>query len=68
MEPIRAIPVQHYGRYVSAIIAIAIFIVIIYASAQGKMNWNAIPDYFFDNRIMTGVPPMRPSRMPMPWD
>ncbi|MCX5262578.1 amino acid ABC transporter permease [Streptomyces sp. NBC_00199] len=54
-EAIRAIPVRHYGRYVSAAIAIAIFVGIICAFAQGKINWNAIPDYFFDDRIMTGV-------------
>ncbi|MFI5683996.1 amino acid ABC transporter permease [Streptomyces sp. NPDC051636] len=54
-EAIRAIPVRHYGRYVSAVIAIALFAAIIYAFAQGQINWNAIPDYFFDDRIMTGV-------------
>ncbi|MFF7972151.1 ABC transporter permease subunit [Streptomyces sp. NPDC007905] len=54
-EAIRAIPVRHYGRYVSAVIAIALLGAIIYAFAQGKINWHAIPDYFFDDRIMTGV-------------
>ncbi|MDH6629463.1 polar amino acid transport system permease protein [Streptomyces sp. LBL] len=54
-EPIKAIPVRHYGRYVTAVIAIAILVAIIYAFGQGKINWNAVPDYFFDDRIMTGV-------------
>ncbi|MFF3712314.1 amino acid ABC transporter permease [Streptomyces phaeochromogenes] len=54
-EAIKAIPVRHYGRYVSAVIAIAIFVSIIYAFAQGKINWDAIPDYFFDDRIIKGV-------------
>ncbi|MEU3825831.1 ABC transporter permease subunit [Streptomyces sp. SID486] len=54
-EAIKAIPVRHYGRYVSAVIAIALLVAIIYAFGQGKINWNAVPDYFFDDRIMTGV-------------
>ncbi|MFJ3334128.1 amino acid ABC transporter permease [Streptomyces sp. NPDC086766] len=54
-EAIKAIPVRHYGRYVSAVIAIAVFAAIIYAFGQGKINWHAVPDYFFDDRILTGV-------------
>lgn len=54
-EAIKAIPVRHYGRYVSAAIAIAAFVAIIYAFAQGKINWDAIPGYFFDGRIVEGV-------------
>ncbi|MFE9093725.1 amino acid ABC transporter permease [Streptomyces sp. NPDC007264] len=54
-EAVRAIPVRHYGRYVSAVIAIAVLVAIVYAFGQGKINWHAVPDYFFDDRIMTGV-------------
>ncbi|RDG39429.1 amino acid ABC transporter permease [Streptomyces corynorhini] len=54
-QPIAAIPVRHYGRYVSAVIAIALLCAIVYAFAQGKINWGAIPDYFFDDRILEGV-------------
>ncbi|MFJ9375787.1 amino acid ABC transporter permease [Streptomyces sp. NPDC101455] len=54
-KPIKAIPVRHYGRYVSALIAIGILVSIVYAFGQGKINWHAVPDYFFDHRIMTGV-------------
>ncbi|MEW2622591.1 amino acid ABC transporter permease [Streptomyces sp. NPDC048106] len=54
-EAIRAIPVRHYGRYVSAVVAIAILVAIIYAFGQGKINWHAVPEYFFDHRILTGV-------------
>ncbi|OIJ86018.1 amino acid ABC transporter permease [Streptomyces colonosanans] len=52
---VRAIPVRHYGRYVAAVIAIAVLVAIIYAFGQGRINWQAVPDYFFDNRILTGV-------------
>ncbi|MEV8567234.1 amino acid ABC transporter permease [Streptomyces sp. NPDC051322] len=54
-QAIRAIPVRHYGRYVTAVIAIAVLASIIYAFAQGKIRWGAIPDYFFDHRIIHGV-------------
>ncbi|MFF8954163.1 amino acid ABC transporter permease [Streptomyces sp. NPDC014894] len=54
-EAIKAIPVRHYGRYVTAIVAIALFGLIVYAFAQGAINWGAIPDYFFDDRIVEGV-------------
>jgi polar amino acid transport system permease protein len=54
-QAIKAIPVRHYGRYVSAVIAIALLVAIVYAFGQGKINWHAVPDYFFDHRIMAGV-------------
>ncbi|MFI6660370.1 amino acid ABC transporter permease [Streptomyces sp. NPDC050523] len=54
-EAIKAIPVRHYGRYISAVIAIAVLVAIIYAFSQGKINWGAVPNYFFDNRILKGV-------------
>jgi polar amino acid transport system permease protein len=54
-EAIKAIPVRHYGRYVAAVVAIALFAAIVYAFSQGKINWGAIPDYFFDQRILDGV-------------
>jgi polar amino acid transport system permease protein len=54
-EAIKAVPVRHYGRYVTAVIAIALLVAIIYAFGQGKINWNAVPEYFFDDRILTGV-------------
>ena len=54
-EAIKAVPVRHYGRYLSAVVAIAILVAIIYAFCQGKINWNAVPDYFFDHRIIKGV-------------
>ncbi|MDQ0583399.1 amino acid ABC transporter permease [Streptomyces rishiriensis] len=54
-EAIKAIPVRHPGRYVSAIVALALLGSVVYAFAQGNINWGAIPDYFFDDRIMHGV-------------
>ncbi|MEH0636301.1 amino acid ABC transporter permease [Streptomyces bottropensis] len=55
-EALKAVPVRHPGRYVSAAIALALLGSIIYAFAQAKkINWDAVPDYFFDDRIIEGV-------------
>ncbi|MEV8594789.1 amino acid ABC transporter permease [Streptomyces sp. NPDC052013] len=54
-EAIKAIPVRHYGRYVSAVVALALLAAVVYAFSQGKIEWGAIPDYFFDDRILDGV-------------
>ena len=54
-EAIKDIAVRHYGLYVSAVVAIALLVGVVYAFSQGKINWGAIPDYFFDDRILDGV-------------
>ncbi|GAA1694595.1 amino acid ABC transporter permease [Streptomyces yatensis] len=54
-ENIKAIPVRHYGRWVSAVIAIAVLFLLISAFARGDVNWDAIPDYFFDGEVLRGV-------------
>ncbi|MFE5124334.1 amino acid ABC transporter permease [Streptomyces sp. NPDC056669] len=54
-ENIKAIPVRHYGRWVSAVITIAVLFLLISAFARGDVNWGAIPDYFFDGEILRGV-------------
>ncbi|AEM81333.1 amino acid ABC transporter permease [Streptomyces violaceusniger] len=54
-ENIKAIPVRHYGRWVSAVITIAVLFLLISAFARGDVNWNAIPDYFFDGEVLRGV-------------
>ncbi|MGW0531619.1 amino acid ABC transporter permease [Streptomyces sp. NPDC003032] len=54
-EAIRAIPVRHFGRYIAAVLAIGIFASIVYAFSQGDITWGAIPDNFFDERILKGV-------------
>ncbi|ATL30419.1 amino acid ABC transporter permease [Streptomyces formicae] len=54
-EAIKAIPVRHFGRYVAAVLAIGVLAAIVYAFSQGDINWGAIPDNFFDERILKGV-------------
>ncbi|MEU5365928.1 amino acid ABC transporter permease [Streptomyces sp. NPDC005925] len=54
-EAIKAVPVRHYGRYVSALVTLALLAGVIYAFSQGKISWGTIPDYFFDDRVLDGV-------------
>ncbi|PSM38402.1 ABC transporter permease [Streptomyces dioscori] len=54
-EAIRAVPVRHWGRYVAAVVALGIFGLLVWAFANGDINWGAIPDYFFNDRILKGV-------------
>ncbi|MFJ9678806.1 amino acid ABC transporter permease [Streptomyces sp. NPDC101194] len=54
-QTIKAIPVRHYGRYVTAVVAVGLLALLVYAFARGRVNWGAIPDYFFDDQILTGV-------------
>ncbi|MCZ2527984.1 amino acid ABC transporter permease [Streptomyces sp. NPDC059506] len=52
---IKAIPVRHYGRWVSAVVVFALLAMVVYAFSQGDINYTAIPDYFFDPSILEGV-------------
>ncbi|GLV78772.1 amino acid ABC transporter permease [Streptomyces hygroscopicus] len=54
-DKIKAIPVRHYGRWVTAVITIALLALLVSAFARGDVNWGAIPDYFFDDEILKGV-------------
>ncbi|MFD6534137.1 amino acid ABC transporter permease [Streptomyces sp. NPDC060184] len=54
-EPIKAVPVRHYGRYVAAIVVLGLLAALVYAFSQGDINWGAIPDYFFNAQILEGV-------------
>ncbi|WP_327177922.1 amino acid ABC transporter permease [Streptomyces sp. NBC_01335] len=54
-EPIKAVPVRHYGRYVAAVVVLGLLASLVYAFSQGDINWGAIPDYFFNDQILEGV-------------
>ncbi|MET9957339.1 amino acid ABC transporter permease [Streptomyces sp. NPDC006339] len=51
----RAVPVRHYGRYAAAVVVLALLGAIVSAFARGQVNWGAIPDYLFDDRVLLGV-------------
>ncbi|MEU9483638.1 amino acid ABC transporter permease [Streptomyces decoyicus] len=54
-EPIKAIPVRHYGRWVAAIVVIGLVALLGRAFASGNVNWDAIPQYMFNADILKGL-------------
>ncbi len=54
-EPIKAIPVRHYGRWVAAIVVIGLIALLGRAFASGNVNWDAIPEYMFNADILKGL-------------
>jgi len=53
--PIQAIPVRHYGRYVSAALVLAFFALLIKAFSEGAIDWSLIPDLITDPEIIKGA-------------
>ena len=54
-EAIKAIPVRHYGRWVAGVVVIALVALLVNAFAGANVNYGAIPDFFFNSSILTGV-------------
>ncbi|MGW1074304.1 amino acid ABC transporter permease [Streptomyces sp. NPDC002537] len=54
-ETIKAIPVRHYGRWVSAVVVLALLGLLVNAFANAKVNYHAIPDYLFNSSVLTGL-------------
>ncbi|MFE1291610.1 amino acid ABC transporter permease [Streptomyces sp. NPDC058751] len=54
-EQIKAIPVRHYGRWVAGVLVIAALGLIVLAFSNANINYDIIPDYLFDEGILSGV-------------
>src|SRR5450759_4521396 len=53
---IRAVPIRHYGRWVSAVILFVIAAAFVQAVATSpNMNWDVVAEYFFNPFIMAGL-------------
>ncbi|MFE4860115.1 amino acid ABC transporter permease [Streptomyces sp. NPDC056670] len=52
---IRAIPVRHYGRWISAVAVVAVLGALGYAFAQGNVRWATVTDKLFDSSILAGL-------------
>ncbi|MFI6060791.1 amino acid ABC transporter permease [Streptomyces sp. NPDC051286] len=52
---IKAIPVRHFGRWISALVVIAVLAGLTYAFSQGNVRWATVPDKLFDPSILTGL-------------
>ncbi|MEV7420820.1 amino acid ABC transporter permease [Streptomyces sp. NPDC089919] len=54
-EAIKAIPVRHYGRYVSAVVVVALLGWLVYAFSQGDVIWATVGDKLFDSSVLSGL-------------
>jgi polar amino acid transport system permease protein len=56
VEPIRAIPVRHYGRWVAGVVILFVaFIVIHSVVTNPNLEWGVVGSYLFDDRIIRGL-------------
>lgn len=51
---VKAIPVRHWGRLLSGVIVVALLVALVYAFAQGNVQWHAVSDKLFDGSVMKG--------------
>jgi polar amino acid transport system permease protein len=54
-QAIKAIPVRHYGRWISAVLVIAVLALIGVAFSNADINYGVIPDYLTDGTILSGA-------------
>ena len=55
-EPIKAVPVRHPGRWVAAVVVIAVLGGIAYAFATSpKLDWTIVANWFFSRRVLDGL-------------
>ncbi|WP_326945301.1 MULTISPECIES: amino acid ABC transporter permease [unclassified Amycolatopsis] len=55
-EPIKAVPVRHYGRWVAGVIILFVaFIVLRSVITNDALQWPVVGDYLFDDRILRGL-------------
>ncbi|MEU3061171.1 amino acid ABC transporter permease [Streptomyces subrutilus] len=54
-EAIKAIPVRHYGRWISAVVVAVLLAWLVYAFSQGKVIWATVGDKLFDPSVIAGL-------------
>ncbi|GAA1968711.1 amino acid ABC transporter permease [Amycolatopsis minnesotensis] len=55
-EPIKAVPVRHYGRWVAGVLILFLaFIVVRSVVTNENLQWGVVGDYLFDDRILRGL-------------
>ncbi|UOX87373.1 amino acid ABC transporter permease [Amycolatopsis sp. FBCC-B4732] len=55
-EPIKAVPVRHYGRWVAGVVILFVaFIVVRSVITNDALQWPVVGDYLFDDRILRGL-------------
>ncbi|WP_374112734.1 amino acid ABC transporter permease [Streptomyces sp. MNU89] len=54
-EAVKAIPVRHYGRWISAAIVLGLLVLLGLAFANAEIHWPTVPDYLTYGTILTGA-------------
>ncbi|MFE2300501.1 amino acid ABC transporter permease [Streptomyces sp. NPDC059445] len=54
-DMIKAIPVRHYGRWVSGIIVIALLVALGIAFSHGNIQWHTVSDQLFVSSVVQGA-------------
>lgn len=54
-EAVKAIPVRHYGRWISAALVLVVLALLAVAFADAKINWPTVPHYLFNDRVLSGA-------------
>ncbi|WP_225802603.1 amino acid ABC transporter permease [Streptomyces sp. NK15101] len=54
-EAIKAIPVRHYGRWVSGVVVVVLLGWLVYAFSQGDVVWDTVWDKVFDPSVIDGM-------------
>ncbi|WP_016907476.1 amino acid ABC transporter permease [Streptomyces xiaopingdaonensis] len=52
---IRAIPVRHYGRYLAALVVLALVVLFVNALASADLQWSALGEFLFDDQVLEGA-------------
>ncbi|SEP52093.1 amino acid ABC transporter permease [Amycolatopsis saalfeldensis] len=55
-EPIKAVPVRHYGRWVAGVVILFLaFIIVRSIITNDNLQWPVVGDYLFNDRILRGL-------------
>jgi polar amino acid transport system permease protein len=55
-EAVKAVPVRHWGQWVSAVVVVGIVAVLVYSIAGNKnIQWPVVGQYLFDNTVLRGL-------------
>ena len=55
-EAIKAIPVRHWGRWISAVVMIYLVVALVYSFAKNpKTDWHVVGNYLFSRVTLRGV-------------
>jgi polar amino acid transport system permease protein len=55
-EPVKAVPVRHWGQWVSAVVVVGLVVALVYSVAgNDNVQWAVVRQYLFDNTVLEGM-------------